>query len=52
MARWNRQVQGAGITGPLAPFAEDYRSKLRSRGYSAGSVSCELSPDRPRSNDR
>src|SRR5438552_4151350 len=42
MARWNRQVQGAGITGPLAPFAEDYRSKLRSRGYSAGSVSCEL----------
>jgi integrase/recombinase XerD len=35
-------VQGAGITGPLAPFAEDYEVKLRERGYSARSLACEL----------
>jgi integrase/recombinase XerD len=35
-------VPGVVIAGPLAPFADDYRVKLRDRGYSARSVSCEL----------
>ena len=42
MARRNRRVPGAGITGPLAPFADDYGVRLRARGYSARSVTCEL----------
>ena len=42
MAGRNRGVPGAGITGPLAPFAEDYKVKLRDRGYSARSLACEL----------
>lgn len=42
MARRNRRAPGAVITGPLAPFAEDYKIKLRARGYSSRSVVCEL----------
>ena len=38
MAEPARGVQGVRITGPLAPFADDYRVKLRGRGYSARSV--------------
>ena len=42
MARRNREVPGGGITGPLAPFADDYKIRLRARGYSARSVTSEL----------
>jgi site-specific recombinase XerD len=42
MARRNTEVPGGGTTGPLAPFADDFRVKLTARGYSAGSVACEL----------
>src|SRR5438105_10314962 len=42
MAQRNGRVPGPGITGPLAPFADDYWLKLRARGYSARSVTCEL----------
>jgi integrase/recombinase XerD len=42
MAQRNGGVSGPRITGPLAPFANDYRLKLRARGYSARSVACEL----------
>jgi site-specific recombinase XerD len=42
MAQRNGRVSGPRITGPLAPFADDYRLKLRARGYSARSVTCEL----------
>src|SRR5450759_4200652 len=42
MARRNGGVPSDGITGPLAPFAGDYKVKLRDRGYSARSVACEL----------
>ena len=42
MARRNREVPGGGTTGPLAPFADDYKMKLRARGYSARSVTSEL----------
>jgi integrase/recombinase XerD len=30
------------VTGPLAPFAEDYRRELRERGYTERSVVNEL----------
>ena len=42
MARRNREVPGGGITGPLAPFADEYKLKLRARGYSARSVTSGL----------
>ena len=42
MAGRDGGVPGAGIAGPLAPFAEDYKVMLRDRGYSARSVACEL----------
>ncbi|MDA8186330.1 MAG: tyrosine-type recombinase/integrase [Actinomycetota bacterium] len=42
MPRRTRGVSGAAIAGPLAPFVDDYRVKLRARGYSARSVVCEL----------
>lgn len=42
MARRNKGAWEAGITGPLAPFADDYKVELRDRGYSARSVACEL----------
>lgn len=42
MAGTTRRVLGAGVTGPLAPFADDYRVLLKTRGYASGSVSCEL----------
>ena len=42
MARRNREVPGGGITGPLAPFADDYKMRLRARGYSARSVTSGL----------
>lgn len=42
MARRNSGVSASGISGPLAPFADDYKVKLRGRGYSARSVTCEL----------
>jgi integrase len=35
-------VQGVGITGPLAPFADGYRVKLRGRGYMPRSIIDEL----------
>ena len=38
-ARW---VQGVRITGPLAPFADGYRVKLRGRGYMPRSIIDEL----------
>ena len=42
MARRKRRVPGTVVAGPLAPFAEDYEAKLRTRGYSSRSVVCEL----------
>ena len=36
------KVQGAQITGPLAPFADDYRVKLRERGYRPRSIMGDL----------
>ena len=42
MERRKRRVSGAMVTGPLAPFADDYEAKLRARGYSSRSVVCEL----------
>jgi site-specific recombinase XerD len=36
------KVQGVQITGPLAPFADDYRVKLRERGYMPRSIIDEL----------
>jgi integrase/recombinase XerD len=35
-------VQGVRITGPLAPFADGYRVKLRGRGYMPRSIIDEL----------
>lgn len=37
MARRNTEV-----SGPLEPFADDYKIMLRERGYSARSVTCDL----------
>src|SRR6516165_9228256 len=42
MAQREDRLRGPGITGPLAPFADDYRVKLRTGGYSARSVTGEL----------
>ncbi|MGH9107392.1 MAG: site-specific integrase, partial [Acidimicrobiales bacterium] len=42
MARGKRRVRGPVVTGPLAPFADDYETKLRARGYSSRSVVSEL----------
>ena len=42
MAQRKRGVPGSVVAGPLAPFAEDYEAKLRTRGYSSRSVICEL----------
>jgi site-specific recombinase XerD len=42
MARRDRGTQRAGSTGPLAPFADDYRVRLRASGYSARSVTGAL----------
>ena len=42
MAQRKRGVPGSVVAGPLAPFAEDYEAKLRTRGYSSRSVVCEL----------
>ena len=36
------KVQGIQIIGPLAPFAEEYRVKLRERGYRPRSIIDEL----------
>jgi len=36
------KVQGIQITGPLAPFAEEYKVKLRERGYRPRSIIDEL----------
>lgn len=36
------KVRGIQITGPLAPFAEEYRIKLRERGYKPRSISEDL----------
>src|ERR1039458_2775452 len=40
--RKGRVTPGTVVAGPLAPFAEDYEAKLRTRGYSSRSVICEL----------
>jgi integrase/recombinase XerD len=42
MAEPTSRVQGVQITGPLAPFADDYRVKLKGRGYTPRSVTSEL----------
>src|SRR5256885_15550754 len=42
MAEPTSSVQGVQITGPLAPFADDYRVKLRERGYTPRSIIGEL----------
>ncbi len=42
MARRKGAAVGGVVIGPLAPFVEDYATKLRARGYSAGSVVREL----------
>lgn len=42
MARRETELRGRGITGPLAPFADDYEVKLRASGYSARSVVGDL----------
>ena len=42
MAEPAGSVQGVQITGPLAPFADDYRVKLRERGYTPRSIIGEL----------
>jgi site-specific recombinase XerD len=42
MVRRSRGVLGAGITGPLAAFADVYRCRLRTSGYSARSVTSAL----------
>ena len=33
MAGATSRISGVLVTGPLAPFAEDYRRELRKRGY-------------------
>jgi site-specific recombinase XerD len=42
MARRNRGAPGTGSSGPLAPFADYYRVRLRASGYSARSVTRAL----------
>ena len=42
MAEPTTWVQGVRITGPLAPFADGYRVKLRGRGYMPRSITDEL----------
>ncbi len=42
MARRNRRAPRSGSSGPLAPFADPYRVRLRASGYSARSVTSAL----------
>lgn len=42
MAAPTSWMQGVQITGPLAPFADDYRVKLRERGYTPRSIIGDL----------
>jgi len=42
MARTSRGVQGVVVAGPLGPFADDYKIKLKTRGYSSRSIGSEL----------
>ena len=42
MAGGTSRISSVLVTGPLAPFAEDYRRELRERGYTERSVVNEL----------
>jgi integrase/recombinase XerD len=42
MARRDGRRRGAAVSGPLGPFADDYRVKLRDSGYSERSVTGAL----------
>ena len=42
MARRNKGAPGAESSGPLAPFVDHYRARLRASGYSARSVTSAL----------
>jgi integrase/recombinase XerD len=42
MARPTSRVSRVSMTGPLAPFADAYRTELRGRGYTVRSTVLEL----------